>query len=156
GLLTQASVLKVTANGTTTSPVTRGAWVLTRLLGDPPRPPPASVSAITPDISGATTVREQLARHRTVASCAACHKKIDPPGFALEHFDVMGGWRERYRSLEKGDPVAVIANAEPVKYKLGLPVDAAGELPDGRRFAGIDEFRALLLADERPIARNLL
>ena len=156
GVLTQASVLKLTANGTTTSPVTRGAWVLSKILGDPPRPPPAAVAAITPDISGATTVRDQLAKHRTVATCAACHNKIDPPGFALESFDVMGGWRDRYRSLDKGDAVATIANAEPVKYKLGMPVDASGELPDGRKFSGIDEFRSLLLADERRIAKNLL
>jgi Protein of unknown function (DUF1585) len=68
----------------------------------------------------------------------------------------MGGWRDRYRSLDKGDAVASIANAEPVKYKLGLPVDASGEMPDGSKFSGIDEFRSLLLLDERRIAKNLL
>jgi hypothetical protein len=76
-----ASVLKVTANGTTTSPVMRGAWVLDRILGTPPSPPPEGVSALEPDIRGATTIREQLAKHRQIASCAACHAKIDPPGF---------------------------------------------------------------------------
>ena len=94
GLLTMGSILKVTANGTTTSPIVRGAWVLERILGTPPPKPPANISAIEPDIRGATTIREQLAKHRTEASCASCHREIDPPGFALESFDVIGGWRE--------------------------------------------------------------
>ena len=70
GLLTQASVLKVTANGTTTSPVVRGAWIMERILGKPPPPPPPSVPAVEPDIRGATTIREQLDKHRTLASPA--------------------------------------------------------------------------------------
>src|SRR3954464_6378345 len=73
GLLTQASILKVTANGPTTSPVPRGAFVIDRLLGRPPEPPPASVPAIEPDVRGATTIRELLAGHRNDASCAGCH-----------------------------------------------------------------------------------
>src|SRR5207248_2130637 len=76
GVLTMAAVLKVTANGTTTSPVTRGAWVLDRILGTPPSPPPPDVPAVEPDIRGATTIREQLAKHRQVAACATCHVKI--------------------------------------------------------------------------------
>ncbi len=103
GLLTMGSVLKVTANGTTTSPIIRGAWVLERILGTPPPKPPADVAAIEPDIRGATTIREQLAKHRTVESCASCHRQIDPPGFALESFDVIGGWREHYRPLANRD-----------------------------------------------------
>src|SRR6185312_5625641 len=83
GVLTMAGVLKVTANGTTTSPVTRGAWVMDRILGTPPPKPPADVEAIEPDIRGATTIRAQLAKHRKVASCNSCHSKIDPPGSAL-------------------------------------------------------------------------
>src|SRR5581483_10814513 len=98
GLLTQASILKVTSNGTTTSPVKRGAWILSRILGKPPHPPPPGTPVIEPDIRGATTVREQLAKHRSQESCAVCHRNIDPPGFALESFDVMGGYRDRYRS----------------------------------------------------------
>src|SRR5262249_2168773 len=102
--LTQASILKITANGTTTSPVPRGAFVMDRLLGQPPEPPPPDVPAIEPDVRGVKTIREQLDRHRRDASCAACHAKIDPPGFALESFDVIGGQRARYRSLGMGDP----------------------------------------------------
>ncbi|HVR86470.1 MAG TPA: DUF1592 domain-containing protein, partial [Planctomycetota bacterium] len=91
GVLTMASVLKVTANGTTTSPITRGAWVLERILGTPPPKPPADVPPFEPDIRGATTLREQLAKHRSLPTCANCHSRIDPPGFALESFDVIGG-----------------------------------------------------------------
>ena len=104
GVLTQGSVLKVTANGTTTSPVVRGVWVLDRILDKPPKPPPADVPKVEPDIRGATTIREQLAKHREIASCASCHKQIDPPGYALENYDPIGGWRERYRAKARGSP----------------------------------------------------
>ncbi|HEX3132549.1 MAG TPA: DUF1592 domain-containing protein, partial [Planctomycetota bacterium] len=83
GLMTQASVLKITANGTTTSPVLRGVWIMERILGMPPPPPPPSVPAIEPDTRGAKTIREQLDKHRTQETCSACHAKIDPAGFAL-------------------------------------------------------------------------
>lgn len=144
GLLGQASVLKVTANGTVTSPVKRGAWVLREILANPPEPPPAGVPTFDPDVRGATTIREQLARHTADASCAACHASIDPPGFALESFDVIGGWRDRARV-----PRAARAE-EPVE---GLPVDASGTLPDGRRFASFAEFRRILAADRLALAR---
>ena len=94
GVMTQASVLKVTADGTRTSPVLRGKWVLERILGKPPAPPPPDVPAIEPDIRGATTIRQQLDKHRNIAACAHCHVHIDPPGFALENFDPIGGWRD--------------------------------------------------------------
>lgn len=157
GLLTQASVLKVTANGTTTSPVLRGAWILERIFGQKPPPPPPSVPAIEPDIRGATTIRQQLDRHRNLESCASCHVKIDPPGFALENFDVMGGWRDRYRAEAGGEPAQGIAKSgQKFSFHWALPVDATGELPDGRRFRDIREFKQLLLTDERAIARNLV
>jgi hypothetical protein len=156
GLLTQASILKVTANGTTTSPVKRGAWIMSRLLGKPPPPPPASVPAVEPDIRGATTIRDQLARHRTQESCNACHRNIDPAGFALESFDVMGGERERYRSVGAGDPVKGIGhNALLFHFTLGLPVDPSGELPDGRKFKNVGELKQYLLQDPEQLARNL-
>ena len=156
GLLTQASVLKVTANGTTTSPVLRGAWVMERILGQKPPPPPASVPAVEPDIRGAVTIRQQLDKHRHLETCAACHKKIDPPGFALENFDVMGGWRDRYRATGDGVPEKGIAKSgQKFAFHYALPVDASGELPDGRKFADIREFKRLLLDSEKQIARNL-
>ena len=150
GLMTMASVLKVTANGTTTSPVLRGAWVLDRILGTPPSPPPPDVGTIEPDIRGATTIREQLAKHRNVASCASCHKNIDPPGFALESFDVIGGWREHYRSTDNGSP-----SNRNGRFSPGPAVDPSGVLPDGRRFDNIDGFKKLLLTDKDQLARNL-
>src|SRR6266403_5037373 len=93
-----------------------------RILGTPPPRPPADVPSIEPDIRGATTIREQLAKHRQIASCASCHNKIDPPGFALENFDVIGGWREQYRTIGKGDPVVV--DGKRMRYKKGPAVDA--------------------------------
>ncbi|HUR53122.1 MAG TPA: DUF1592 domain-containing protein, partial [Gemmataceae bacterium] len=157
GFLTQASVLKVTANGTTTSPVPRGAFVLDRFLGRPPEPPPPNVAAVEPDVRGTVTIREQLAKHRDNAACAACHAKIDPPGFALEEFDVIGGQRTRYRSLGAGDP-AERGTLDPfvhLYFRLGPKVDPSGVLPDGRKFAGVAEFQTYLAADRDALLANL-
>ena len=157
GFLTQAAILKITANGTTTSPVPRGAFVLARLLGQEPEPPPPNTAAVEPDVRGTTTIRDQLAKHRDNASCAACHAKMDPPGFALESFDVIGGERDRYRSIGDGDP-APRGSIDPrigISFKLGPKVDASGELPDGRKFANIAEFQTLLAASPRPLLLNL-
>jgi hypothetical protein len=159
GFMTQASILKVTANGTTTSPVLRGKWIMERVLGYTLPPPPAAVPAVEPDIRGTATIRQQLDKHRADESCAGCHRQIDPPGFALETFDVMGGWRDRYR----GEPGTQLPdtfggfgkNGAPLAYRLTLPVDAAGQLPDGRAFADVRGLKQLLLQDEARIARNL-
>ena len=157
GFLTQAAILKVTANGTTTSPVVRGVFVMARLLGKPPEPQPANIPDIEPDVQGATTIREQLDKHRADASCASCHTKIDPPGFALESFDVIGGQRERYRSIGEGDP-APRGSIDPrigISFKLGPKVDASGKLPDERTFTGIAVFKTLLAADKHTLLHNL-
>lgn len=153
GVLTMASVLKTTANGTYTSPILRGAWVLDRILGTPPPRPPEGVAAVEPDIRGATTIREQLAKHRQVASCASCHEKIDPPGFALESFDVIGGWREYYRTSGNGQPVTIDGRRMP--YLHGKKVVPSDVMPDGQRFANVDEFKQLLLRDKDQLARAL-
>ncbi len=157
GLMTQASVLKVTANGTTTSPVIRGAWIMERILGQPPPPPPASVPAVEPDIRGAATIRQQLEKHRTLETCSSCHTKIDPPGFALENFDVMGAWRDRYRAF--GDAAQAEKGfgkgGQKFTFHYALPVDASGETSDGRKFADVRDFKQLLLSDEKQLARNL-
>lgn len=157
GLMTQASVLKVTANGTTTSPVLRGAWIMERVLGKPPPPPPPSVPAIEPDTRGTHTIREQLDAHRKQETCAACHTKIDPAGFALESFDVLGGWRDRYRALGDGAtaPAGIGKNGQPFTFHPAQPVDASGTLPDGRSFKEIRELKKLLADDEEQVARNL-
>jgi hypothetical protein len=120
-----ASVLKVTANGTSTSPITRGAWVLERILARrlPSRRPTSRPSS--PTSAAPKSIREQLAKHRTIESCASCHAQIDPPGFALESFDVIGGWRDFYR-LERW-----VKGAKSIKGQA-LPrrpaVDPTGEL----------------------------
>jgi len=158
GFLTQAAILKVTANGTTTSPVPRGAFVMARLLGQPPDPPPANVPAIEPDVQGATTIREMLDKHRADATCASCHTKIDPPGFALESFDVIGGFRDRYRSLnDKADPAprGSIDPKIPIKFTLGPKVDATGATADGRAFKDIKEFKAIIGNDTHRLLHNL-
>lgn len=157
GFLTQAAILKVTANGTTTSPVPRGAFVMERLLGHTPEPPPSSVPAVEPDVRGATTIREQLDKHRSDPSCAACHAKIDPPGFALESFDVIGGFRTRYRSIEIGDKPeqGLIDPFVRLGFKLGPVVDASGEMPDGRPFKDIREFQDLAASDTAGLLANL-
>ncbi len=157
GLLTMASVLKVTANGTTTSPVIRGHWITERILGIETRPPPPTVKAVEPDIRGAVTIRQQLAKHRDSPTCAACHTKMDPPGFALESFDVMGAHRERYRAVAddvKPEP-GYGMNGQAFAFHYGLPVDSAGEVPDGRGFRDIKEFKRLILNDDVTVARNL-
>jgi hypothetical protein len=152
GVITMAGVLKVTANGTNTSPVVRGAWVMDRILGKPPAPPPSGVPAVEPDVRGATTIREQLARHRNTPACNACHAKIDPPGFALENYDVIGGWRESYRT--RGGGKAVVIDGRRMSYGEGKKVDPSGEF-NGEKFADIDGLRAILLKDREQLARAL-
>ena len=154
GFLTQGAVLKVTANGTTTSPVIRGGFVLERFLGETIPPPPPNIPAVEPDTRGAATIREQLVRHQADASCATCHRKIDPPGYALERFDPIGGWRDRYRSEGKGDPVTDrFYDGRRPRFRLAAAVDASGRLADGRDFADFEEFRKLLVADREALAR---
>ena len=144
GLLTQGAILKVTANGSTTSPVVRGAWVAERLLGLKIPPPPAGVSAIEPDIRGATTIREQLAKHRDDESCASCHRQMDPFGFALESFDPAGQWRSHYLAVKKG------------KTKLGFKIESEGQLPNGQHFSDVDELKQLLASQPEKIAKGLV
>jgi hypothetical protein len=140
GLLGHASVLTATSNGVETSPVTRGIWVLENILGSPPPPPPPDVEPLEPDIRGATTIREQLAKHRNVATCAECHRKIDPIGFALESFDPIGSLRHRY-SNDSGTLLSV--------------VDTAGTLPSGESFHDIAELKQLLLKQKTQFAKCL-
>lgn len=159
GVLTQASVLKVSADGTRTSPVLRGAWILKYLYGTPSPPPPPTINAIEPDIRGATTIREQLAKHREHESCNRCHRKIDPPGFALEGFDVIGAQRDWYRTRGTGKYVTVPRHPQApkhyVQYRQGADVDASGTMPDGRKFADIREYKRLLLEDKEALPRSL-
>lgn len=156
GVLTMAAVLKITANGTVTSPVLRGAWLLNNIMGQPLQlPSDLMVPAVEPDIRGALNIRDQLSKHRTVAQCASCHQKIDPPGFALENFDPIGGYRATYRALGKFPKANVKLYDKPVQYSHGLPVQAGDEMPSGKRFKDSDEFKKILLEDPGPIVRTV-
>lgn len=170
GVLTQASVLKVNANGTRTSPVVRGVWLLENILGRKPLPPPPDAGSIDPDTRGSTTIREQLAKHQSSETCASCHCQIDPPGFALESFDPAGQWREHYRTQEglakvttnrpqaKAAPGQTLVGRDilgPQTWLPGQPVDASGQLLNGKPFNGPQQFKKLLLQEPRLIARSL-
>lgn len=161
GLLTQASILKVTANGANTSPVLRGAWLLERVVGTPAPPPPPNVGGIEPDTRGATTIREQLAKHQSVASCAGCHQKIDPPGFVLEAFDPIGRYRDFYRTTETGEklPDAKVffgGHYGGVTYLKGPVVDTRSELPGGIEVPDIRAYKAAMAKHPDFLARNLI
>jgi hypothetical protein len=135
GLLSQASVLTVTANGVDSSPVVRGVWLLENILGTPPHPPPPDVDPLDPDVRGAKSIREQLQKHRSNESCAECHRRIDPLGFALENFDAIGRFRDR--------------------YKRGPKIDPSGVMPSGVEFASFNDFREALLKDTNKFAKAL-
>ena len=132
GLLSMAATLTVSANGVETSPVTRGVYIMENILGVAPPPPPDEVPAIENDVSGATTIRERLARHSEDKTCYECHRKIDPLGFGLENFDPIGRWRVNYPKAKDKAPTQKI--------------DPSGELPSGETYAGFGEFKHVLLS----------
>jgi hypothetical protein len=128
GLLGQAAILAVTSYPNRTAPTIRGKWVLEQLLGTPPPPPPANVPSLKDDASVATmTMRQRMELHRANPSCAACHRLMDPVGFALENFDGLGRWRE---------------TAGPGTGKI----DSSGALPDGTKFGGPAGLRDILVS----------
>lgn len=134
GLLRHASILTVSANGVETSPVTRGVWLLEKIFGTPPKPPPPDVPPLEPDIRGATTIRQQLEKHRSHQACADCHAKIDPLGYSLEGFDPIGRTR--------------------ASYPNGIPVDTEGEYR-GQRIHGPGDIRDYLIKHPDLLAHNL-
>ncbi|MEM6915106.1 MAG: DUF1592 domain-containing protein [Verrucomicrobiota bacterium] len=142
GLLGMGGVLTVSANGIETSPIVRGVYVMENILGTPPPPPPDEVPELEPDIRGATTIRDQLAKHREMATCADCHQKIDPPGFALENFDPIGRWRTTYPQTNRKVPA--------------VKIDASGELYDGSQFNHLPDFKKLLLKQKDQFTRHLV
>jgi hypothetical protein len=135
GLLTQGSILLLTSHAARTSPVLRGKWILDNLLNSPPAPPPANVPALdeSPASGRKLTTREQVERHRNNAACASCHARIDPLGFALENFDVIGRWRARDEGGE---------------------IDPSGKLPNGETFFGPQGLKKLLLSHSDEFARG--
>jgi hypothetical protein len=129
GVLAQASILAVSSYATRTSPVLRGKWILENLLNTPPPPPPATVPALDEHVVGKSiSMRAQLEQHRANPTCASCHARMDPLGFALEHFDAIGRWREKDGSAA---------------------IDTSGLLPDGRSFTGYTDLVAILKEQPR-------
>lgn len=141
GLLGMGGVLTVSANGIETSPVVRGVYVMENILGTPPPPPPDDVPALEPDTRGAKSIRDQLAKHRELATCADCHQKIDPPGFALENYDPIGRWRTQYPD-GKGNP-------------NGPNIDPTGRLYDGTEFRHVMDLKKILLGRKDQFTRHL-
>jgi hypothetical protein len=144
GILTHASILSLTSDGTRHRPVHRGAWLSEAILARTPPPPPPNVEPLEPVAADQpkTTIRSQLEAHRTNRTCASCHAKIDPLGLAFDNFDAIGRWRETER-VEGG------TGDNP-------PVDASGVLPNGKSFAGPAEFKKRLAEDDDLLARAFL
>jgi hypothetical protein len=134
GVLTQASVLAITSSPTRTSPVKRGKWILEQILATEPPPPPANVEQLEDAKELTGTLRQRFEQHRSKPACAICHKQMDPLGFGFENFNALGQWRD------KDGPT---------------PIDASGELPDGRKFAGPAELKKILLSDDAKFRRCL-
>ncbi|MGL4419357.1 MAG: DUF1588 domain-containing protein, partial [Gemmataceae bacterium] len=170
GFLTMAGIMKVTANGTSTSPVKRGAWVMKSLFGEAPLPPPPDTPAVEPDLKGATTIREQLANHRDHSTCASCHSRFDPPGFALESFDPIGRFRNFYRTTQ-GAPIPDFVALFPshlmpdgkfhnaqyhTRFFRGPVVDPSGDWKRGGAFQNVVDFKQQLVQQERKLAQNFL
>ena len=136
-------MLTVSANGVDTSPVTRGVWVLENILGTTPPPPPDEVPAIDADVTGAKTIREKLTKHSQDKTCYVCHRNIDPLGYALETFDPIGRWREKYpKGKGKGN---------------AAKVDPSGKFPSGEEFTNFADFKKVLLESRRDLfTRSLI
>ena len=129
GLLGHGSILTLTSYANRTSPVLRGKYVLSNILGAPPPPPPPAVPALVTESKNsgkALSMREAMAQHRSNPVCATCHARMDPIGFALDNFDAVGRWRTVSES--------------------GAPIDASGVFPDGSKFEGIVGLRNVLLS----------
>ena len=132
GVITNAAVMTMTSSTTESKPITRGAWVASVILNDPPEPPPADIPALPHEPGNAETLRtfrERFADHRKRVDCAGCHRRIDPLGFALENYDAVGIWRD--------------------KYDNGEQIDTSGTLFGRRKFGNVIEFKDALLVEKK-------
>ncbi len=143
GLLAMAGVHQAGSDGNRTKPVSRAVYVREVLFNDPPDPPPPNAGEIEPNIKGENlTVRDRLLQHQEIESCAACHKRLDPYGLALENFNVVGAWREEQ-------------DGEDFRGRNRPPIVVESQLPNGEAFASFDEFRSLLLQQDDRFRRGL-
>ena len=128
-----------------------------RILGITPKPPPPNIPGVEPDVRGAESLRDLLAKHRSMESCRGCHAKFDPLGFALESFNPIGGYREHYRSLGNNEHPKVnrLAKGRQVQYRRGPVVDASGKFEDGVEFAGFTAFQSHLARQPEDLTRAL-
>jgi hypothetical protein len=147
GMLGMAAILAMGSDGERSSPVERGAWVLRKLLHDPPPPAPANVPMLSRFAGKLMPARELMTAHQQQPQCAQCHRKIDPIGYALEHFDAAGNWRdEEYTDYYTFWKV--------IKAKATFPIDARGQLPDGTEFDGFEGLRDAVAKHEDDFARG--
>jgi hypothetical protein len=143
GVLGMAGLMTYLADGTRTLPMRRGSWVLRELMNDPPNNPPPNAGEIQPNTSGKNlTVRQRLELHRRDEVCASCHAKLDPYGLALENYDAIGAWRERF-------------NGEGFRGRNGPVLDVAGTFPNGLKFATLAEYKTGLMSQKDKFARAL-
>ena len=147
GLVAQAGFLKLTSTDFATSPIHRGAWILKNLYNER-IDPPANVVIKEPDIRGTTTIREAILKHQELESCARCHSRIDPFGFALEYYDPVGRKRSEYRHVE-------VVNTKKVKFTQ-VPIESAMKLPNGREVRDLPTLKAALMADKERILKGII
>jgi len=141
GVLGMAGLMTFLADGTRTLPMRRASWVLRELFNDPPNDPPPNAGEIQPNTAGQSlTVRERLELHRRDEICASCHLKLDPYGLALENYDAIGQWRERF-------------NGEGVRAAQAPVLDVSGAFPNGKKFTTLEEYKAGLMAQKDKFAR---
>lgn len=151
GLLTMGSILKVTSDGFQTSPILRGAWISKNIAGNTLSPPPPNVKAIEPNSNKATSLKEQIEEHKQGTACYACHKSIDPYGFALENFDASGQWRTKYRTEVPHQ--GTFSYKREGYFEILGDIDASGEIGDSK-FQDVRELKKILLSDHQKIAYN--
>ncbi|MCX7414365.1 MAG: DUF1592 domain-containing protein [Planctomycetia bacterium] len=149
GLLGMAAILAMGSDGERSSPVERGVWVLQKLLHDPPPPAPANVPQLSRFAGTLMPARKLMTSHQEQPQCAQCHRRIDPIGYGLEHFDAAGRWREQEYTDISGHPKAV-------KKKEFFPIDATGQLPDGTAFDGFEGLRDAVAGHEADFARGMV
>jgi hypothetical protein len=151
GLIGQAGFLKLTSSTFETSPIQRGAWILKNVYGEN-IDPPADLKIEEPDVRGATTVKEVMAKHQNTDTCRRCHAKIDPLGFALEHYDPLGRWRDEYQHVEQLN----ISNDKETVQTTRMPIETESTMLDGRTLSSMSSLKEVLMEDKEAVLKGIL